>query len=176
MPTEAKKEAVADLADRMTRASIAVATDFRGLSVNQTTALRAQLRQVGVEYKVVKNRLAKIAADESGVTAYREILDGATGVVFGYDDVVAPAKVLDEFVKQMRVDLKIRNGVMDGRVISSAQIAELASLPPREELIAKLLGQMNAPIANLVGVLHGTIRGLPIVLQRRAEQLAGSEA
>ena len=176
MPTEAKKAAVTDLADRMTRASIAVATDFNGLTVNQTTALRSQLRQVGVEYKVVKNRLAKIAAEESGVSAYKEILEGATGVVFGYGDVVAAAKALDEYVKQSRVELKVRNGVMDGQVISSAQVTALAALPPRDELIAKLLGQMNAPIANLVGVLSGTLRGLAIVLQRRAEQLGGAEA
>jgi large subunit ribosomal protein L10 len=176
MPTEAKKESVKDLADRMSRASIAVATDFNGLSVNQTTALRAQLRQVGVEYKVVKNRLAKIAADESGVVAYREILEGATGVAFGYGDVVAAAKALDEYVKQSRVELKIRKGVMNGAVISPAQVQALAALPPREELLARLLGQMNAPISGLVTVLSGTIRGLAIVLQRRAEQLGGAEA
>lgn len=176
MPTEAKQETVKELADKMSRASIAVATDFNGLSVNQTTALRAQLRQVGVEYKVVKNRLAKIAADESGVTAYREILEGATGIVFGYSDVVAAAKALDEYVKQSRVDLKVRKGVMNGAVISPAQVTALAALPPREELIARLLGQMNAPITGLVTVLNGTIRALAIVLQRRAEQLGGAEA
>jgi large subunit ribosomal protein L10 len=176
MPTEAKKESVKDLADRMSRASIAVATDFNGLSVNQTTALRAQLRQVGVEYKVVKNRLAKIAAEESGVVAYKDILEGSTGVVFGYGDIVAAAKALDEYVKQSRVELKVRKGVMNGVVISPAQVQALAALPPREELLAKLLGQMNAPISGLVTVLSGTMRGLAIVLQRRAEQLGGAEA
>ena len=176
MPTEEKKETVADLADKMSRATIAIATGFNGLKVNQTTALRVQLRQVGSEYKVVKNRLALIAADQAGVPAFKQVLEGATGVVFGYGDVVAAAKALDEYIKQARVDLKVRSGVMNGALISPAQVAALASLPPREVLIARLLGQMNAPIAGLVHVLHGTIRGLAIVLQRRAEQLGGAEA
>jgi large subunit ribosomal protein L10 len=175
MPTEAKEAAVADLADRMSRSSIAIATDFSGLSVNQVTALRKQLRDAGVEYKVVKNRIAAIAAEQSGVPSFKEILEGATGVVFGYDDVVAAAKAVDEYVKQTRAELKIRNGVMNGALITPAQVSALAALPPKEQLVAKLLGQMNAPITGLVHVLNGTISGLAIVLQRRAEQL-GAEA
>ena len=174
MPTEAKEAAVADLADRMSRSSIAIATDFSGLSVNDITELRKRLREQGVEYKVVKNRIAAIAAVQSGIESFKEIFEGATGVVFGYDDVVAAAKVVDEYVKQTRVELKIRNGVMDGAVITPVQILALAALPPKDELIAKLLGQMNAPIAGLVHVLNGTISGLAIVLQRRAEQLGAA--
>ena len=175
MPTEEKQAAVAELADRIKRSTIAIATDFTGLSVNQITELRRQLRAAGVEYKVVKNRIASIAADEAGVPPFKEILEGATGIVFGYDDVAAAAKAVDDYVKQMRVDLKIRNAVMDGDVLTSAQVTALAALPPRDQLIARLLGQMNAPIAGLVRVLNGTISGLAIVLQRRAEQL-GAEA
>lgn len=175
MPTEAKVATVADLADRIKRSSIVIGTDFTGLNVNQITELRRQLRVAGVEYKVVKNRLAAIAADEADTAQFKEILEGATGVVFGYDDVVTAAKAVDDYVKQMRVDLKIRKGLMNGDVLSSAQVSALAALPPREQLIAMLLGQMNAPISGLVRVLNGTIRGLAIVLQRRAEQL-GAEA
>jgi large subunit ribosomal protein L10 len=175
MPTEEKDAAIADLQDRMSRSSIAIATDFSGLGVNEVTELRKQLRANGVEYKVVKNRLAKIAAERAGIDSFKEILEGATGIVFGYDDVVAAAKALDEYVKQTRAELKIRNGVMDGAVISPAQVSALAALPPKDQLVAKLLGQMNAPIAGLVHVLNGTISGLAVVLQRRAEQL-GAEA
>lgn len=171
MPTDEKEAAIVDLADRMSRSSIAIATDFSGLSVNQTTELRKQLRAAGVEYKVVKNRLAAIAAERAGIESFKEILELSTGVVFGYDDVVAAAKALDEYVKQSRVDLKIRKGVMDGAVITSAQISALAALPPKDQLVAMLLGQMNAPISGLVHVLNGTISGLAVVLQRRSEQL-----
>lgn len=174
MPTEAKKAAITDLADRMSRSTIAIATDFSGLSVNDVTELRKRLRENGVEYKVVKNRIAAIAASQSGIESFKEILDGSTGVVFGYNDVAAAAKAVDEYVKQTRVDLKIRNGVMDGIVISPAQVAALAALPPKDELVARLLGQMNAPISGLVHVLNGTISGLAIVLQRRAEQLGAA--
>jgi large subunit ribosomal protein L10 len=174
MPTEAKEAAVVDLANRMSRSTIAIATDFSGLSVNDVTELRKQLRAAGVEYKVVKNRIAAIAATQSGIEAFKEILEGSTGVVFGYDDVVAAAKAVDEYVKQTRVELKIRSGVMDGVVISPAQVLALAALPPKDQLVAKLLGQMNAPISGLLHVLNGTVSGLAVVLQRRAEQLGAA--
>ena len=171
MPTEAKREAVAELSERLRRAAIVIATDFSGLKVNQMTELRNRLREQGVEYRVVKNRIASIAAGESGVEAFRDILEGVTGVVLGYDDPIAAAKAVSDFVRQTRADLKVRKGVMDGALLSEAQVVTLAALPGRDELIARLLGQMNAPISGLVNVLSGPIRGLAIVLQRRAEQL-----
>ena len=171
MPTEAKREAVADLSERLRRAAIVIATDFSGLKVNQMTELRNRLREQGVEYRVVKNRIASIAAGESGVEAFHDLLEGVTGVVLGYDDPIAAAKAVSDFVRQTRADLKVRKGVMDGALLSEAQVVTLAALPGRDELIARLLGQMNAPISGLVNVLSGPIRGLAIVLQRRAEQL-----
>jgi large subunit ribosomal protein L10 len=175
MPTEAKREAVTELADRIARSTIIIATDFSGLGVNSLTELRRQLREAGVEYRVVKNRIAAIAAAEAGVEPFKDILEGATGVVFGYGDAVAAAKALDEFVKQTRSTMQIRSGIMDGQPITPAQVLALAALPPRDQLIARLLGQMNGPITGLVSVLSGTIRALAIVLQRRSEQL-GAEA
>ena len=169
---EAKEAAVIDLAGRISKATIAIATDFSGLSVNQITELRKQLRDLGIEYRVVKNRIAKIAAEQAGVDPFKDILEGSTGVVFGYGDVVAAAKALDSYVKQTRADLKLRNGVMDGLPLTAAQVSALAALPPKEQLVANLLGQMNAPITGFVTVLNGPIRGLAMVLQRRAEQLA----
>ena len=172
MPTEAKEAAVADLVGRITRSTIAIGTDFSGLTANQVTELRKQLREKGVEYRVVKNRIAAIAAEQAGIAPFKDILSGSTGVVFGYDDAATAAKAVDEYVKQTRADLKIRNGVMNGLPLTAAQVSALAALPPKDQLVAKLLGQMNAPITGLVTVLNGTIRGLAIVLQRRAEQLA----
>ncbi len=171
MPTEAKREAVADLAERLGKASIAIATDFSGLKVNQMTELRRQLREQGVEYRVVKNRIASIAAGDSGIEVFRDILEGSTGVVLGYDDPVAAAKAVSDYVRQTRADLKVRKGVMDGKLLSESQVVALAALPGKDELVARLLGQMNAPISGLVNVLSGPTRALAIVLQRRAEQL-----
>ena len=174
MPTQAKLDAVADLAERLRRASIVIATDFSGLKVDEMTELRRALREQGVEYKVVKNRIAAIAGTEAGVEAFRSVLEGATGVVIGYGDPVAAAKTLVEHARQARVDLTIRKGVMDVVLISEAQVNALAALPGKDQLVAQLLGQMNAPIAGLVNVLSGTMRGLAIVLQRRAESLAAA--
>lgn len=174
VPTEAKREAVADLAERLGKAAIVIATDFSGLKVNQMTELRHRLREQGVEYRVVKNRIASIAAGESGVEAFRDILEGSTGVVLGYDDPVAAAKAVSDYVRQTRAELKVRKGVMDGALITEAQVVALAALPGRDELVARLLGQMNAPISGLVNVLSGPVRGLAIVLQRRAEQLGAA--
>ena len=174
MPTEAKREAIADLTDKLGRAAITIATAFSGLSVNQMTELRRRLREVGVEYRVVKNRLAALAADGAGLELFKELLDGSTGVVIGYGEPVAAAKALDEFVKQTRSELKVRKGVMDGALITESQVAALAALPAKDQLLAMLLGQMNAPISGLVNVLTGPVRGLAIVLQRRAEQLGAA--
>ena len=174
MPTEAKRENVADLADRIKRSTIAIATDFSGLGVNQLTELRRRLREQGIEYRVIKNRLAALAATDAGVEQFRELLDGVTGIVFGYSEPEAAAKAVDQFVKQTRSPLRIRNGIMNGELLDAVQIGALAALPTRQELLARLVGQLNAPIAGLVHVLSGPMRGLAIVLTRRAEQLADS--
>lgn len=171
MPTEAKRQTVADLADRLGRSTIAIATDFTGLTVNEVTELRKRLREQGIEYRVVKNRLALLAADEAGQPLFRGMLEGSTAVAFGYEDVVAAAKILDGYIKETRSELKIRSGLMDGKLLTSAQLIALAALPPKNELVAKLLGQMNAPITGLATVLSGPVRALATVLQRRAEQL-----
>ena len=171
MPTPAKEEQIADLSDRIGRAVIAIATDFSGLKVNDLTELRRRLREQGVEYRVVKNRLAARAAGTPETEIYRDLLEGSTALAFGYDDPIAPAKVIDTFIKETRSALKVRNAVMDGKLLSDTQVAALASIPPKDELLAKLLGQMNAPITGLVTVLAGPVRALATVLQRRAEQL-----
>ncbi len=174
MPTDEKRENIADLAERIKRSTIAIATDFSGLGVNQLTELRRRLREQGMEYRVVKNRLAALAATQAGVEGFRELLDGVTGIVFGYGEPEAAAKAVDQYVKQTRSPLRIRNGIMEGEVLTAAQVNAIAILPSKLELRAMLLRQLNAPIVGLVNVLIGPVRGLAIVLQRRAEQLAGS--
>jgi large subunit ribosomal protein L10 len=174
MPTEAKHNIIEQLADRIRRSTIAIATGFEGLSSNQMTDLRKRLRDQGIELSVVKNRLALLAAQQAEDSVFPEILSGTTAVAFGYDDVVTVARTLDEYVKSTRAELVIRNGVMGGRLISNSQVSELATLPTRDVLIAKLLGQMKAPTSGLVNVLVGPLRGLTTVLQRRAEVLGGS--
>ena len=174
MPTEAKRESVADLVDRIKRSTIAIATDFSGLSVNQLTELRRRLREQGVEYRVVKNRLAARAAAEAGVEPFSERVEGAAGRVFGVCEPEGAAQGVRPAPKETRSSLRIRNGIMGGEVLTAAQVSTIAALPPRQELLAMLLRQLNAPVAGLANVLAGPIRGLAIVLGRRVEQMTGS--
>ena len=172
MPTEKKRDIVAVLTERFRECTVAIGTDFRGLSAKQMTELRQRRREKSVRYLVVKNRLALLAAKEAGMDVFAQLLEGSTGIAFGQGEPSEAAKAVDEYIKSTRSALVVRSAVMDGELLSAAQVAVLASLPSKQELLARLLGQMNAPIEGLVNVLSGPIRALAIVLQRRGEQLA----
>ncbi len=171
MPTDKKRQEVAELAERFQRSTIVIGTDFTSLPVNEMTDLRKRLREESVEYRVVKNRLALLAAREAGKEDLRQVFEGTTGLAIGYGDPLVVAKALDEHVKSTRSRLILRAALMDGTLYNTAQISALAALPSKDELLSRLLGQLQAPITQLVTVLNGTIKGLAVVLQRRAEQL-----
>ena len=172
MPTEAKRQAVAELAELIKGSTVAIATDFSGLSASHLTELRHRLREHSAQYRVVKNRLALLAAQEAGQEPFTHLLQRCTGIIFGHGEATATAKALDEFVKATRSTLVVRNGFMDGRLLTEQQVATLATLPSKDELISRFLGQLQAPIAGLLRVLTGPVQGLTILLQRRADQLA----
>jgi len=182
MPTERKIQQVAELKDRLGRCSITIATDPTGLSVNVMNDLRKMLRERNVEYRVVKNNLAYIAADESEIAELKEIIQGPTGLAFGYADPIEVARALEEFIRTSRSQLSIRGGLLEHRVLSSQEVSVLATLPPKDVLLAQLLGQLQAPIARFIGqlqapavglvtVLQGPLSGLSVVLQQRVQQL-----
>lgn len=171
MPTEAKERTIAELAETFGKAKVAIATNYSGMSVNQMTDLRRRLREQGAEFRVVKNRLALLAAKQAGSDLVPQLLEGVTGIAFGYDDPVSVAKALDEYIKATRASITIRSAIIDGEFYSAAQVTVLANVPPREELLARLVGGLNAPISRLVYALNGPVQGLAIVLQRRAEQM-----
>jgi len=173
MRREEKKGVVKELADKLSRCSIAITTDYRGLSVAEMTELRRQLRQAGIEYRVVKNTLVGFAAEQVGRAGLISIIEGPTAIAFSYGDVTTPAKVLLDYIRSSKSELKIRGGLLDQRVLSASEVATLASLPPREELVAKLLGAMQGNILSLVRVLNATIAGLLGVLSARMKQLEG---
>jgi len=174
VPTEAKAHDIAELADLFGKAKVAIATDFSGLSVNQMTDLRRRLREQGADFRVVKNRIALRAAREAGSDLAPELLAGVTGIAFGYDDPVAVAKVLGDYVKETRSLLKIRNGVVSGELYAPAQIVALANVPARDVLLGRLVSQLNSPIVRLVWALNSSVQGLATVLHRRAEQLGSA--
>ncbi|BDF59509.1 50S ribosomal protein L10 [Christensenellaceae bacterium] len=166
---QSKQAAVADVVDKMKRAQCMIVLDYRGLTVEEVTNLRSQFRQAGVEYKVIKNNMLKRAADELKIEGVDEYFKGPSAVAFGYEDPVAPAKILCKFVKDAN-KTEIKGGILDGKVMDAAGITNLSKLPSKEELIAKMLGSMNAPVTNFVGVLAAIPRGLVCALNAIAQQ------
>jgi large subunit ribosomal protein L10 len=173
MRKEEKKEAVTELARRLSGCNVAVTTDYRGLSVAEMTELRRRLRQEGIEYRVIKNTLARFAAEQAGKEGLTTIIEGPTAIAFGYGDVAAPAKALVDYIRSSKSELKIRGGLLDRRVLSAAEVATLATLPPKDELIAKLLAGMQANILALVNVLNANITSFLNLLNARMKQLEG---
>ena len=170
MPTPKKESQVEDIKSRLSRSSIAIATGYQGMSASNMTDLRARLREQGIEYRVIKNTLALRAASELGNEGVDRVLLGPTAIAFGYGEATDAAKGLNTYIITSRLPLVIHGAVMDGQVLSGDQVVSLATLPPRDELLARLLGQMQAPITGLVTVLSAPLRGLVTVLQRVSEQ------
>lgn len=175
MPTAQKAQAIDVLADNFQRAQLVVLANYRGLSVGQLQELRGNLRESNAEFTIAKNTLTRIASERVGIEIAPEHLEGPTALMFAYEDVVAPAKALTDFVRSSRV-LELKTGVMEGQTLDASQIDALASLPPREELQAKLVGLLAGPMTRLVGVLGGPSRSVAYLLNARAEQLGGGEA
>lgn len=171
----AKAVVVEEMKEKLQSAQGAVFVGFSGLSVADVTKLRRKFREGGVEYKVVKNTLTRIAADELGFNDLDAVLEGPTAIAYSAEDTVAPAKILKDFIKETKTEaLTVKAGIADGQVIDAAAVEALASLPSREELLAKLVGSMQAPISGLVNVLQGNIRNMVYVLDavraKKAEQ------
>lgn len=173
MRLEEKKQAVNELAQKLERSSIVITTNFRGLSVAEMTELRRRLRQEEIEYRVIKNTLAHFAAEQAGKEGLISIIEGPTAIAFGYGNVVAPAKALIDYIRSAKSELRISGGLLEQRVLSASEVATLATLPPKEVLIAKLLSGMQGSILALVNVLNANITGLVSLLVARRKQLEG---
>ena len=145
----AKKETLVQAAaEKFESAASVVIVDYRGLTVEEVTNLRKQLRDAGVEMKVIKNSILSRAAKKVGLDGLDEVFTGPTAVAFSNDDVVAPAKIIDEFAKDAKA-LEIKGGVIEGKVSSVEQITALAKLPNREGLLSMLLSGLQAPVRNV---------------------------
>ncbi len=164
-----KQESVAEVAEKMKRSQSMIMLDYRGLTVEQVTNLRNTFRAANVEYRVIKNNMLLRAAQSIGVEGAEDIFKGPTAVAFGYDDAVAPAKILTKFIKDVK-KTEIKGGILEGKVLDASGVENLAKLPSKEELIAKMLGSMNAPITNFVGVLAAVPRSLVCALNAIREQ------
>ena len=169
-------QVVEALAEKFDGSTIVISTSYTGLPVDEMTALRRALREAGVEYRVVKNTLASLAADKAGKPAIKDSISGQTGVALGYGEPTEPAKALTAFIRTSRSNLVIQGGELDGRALTAEDVERLAAMPGREELIATLLMRMNSPISGLVNVLNGPLAGLARVLQGHIDNIQQAEA
>lgn len=172
---EEKAVLIDELRERLRGTDLVIVTDYRGLTVPQMQALRRELRAAGGQFRVAKNTLLRLAAEREGQPDLAPLLQGPTGIAFADGDMVTVAKAVTTFARSADA-LEVRGGLMNGQAIDAAGVAALASLPSREELLAKMLGSMQAPATQLVGVLSGVTRSLAYVLQARADQLQQAES
>lgn len=177
VPTDAKRDQVKQLQDKLERSAITVTTGYSGMPAASMTDLRQRLRAVGVELVVVKNTLLSLAAEAAQRPQVKEILQGPTAVAFGFQDPVAAAKALQDYIRTSRLPLTIQGAVLGaGPALPASEVERLAALPPKPQLVANLLGQLQMPIASLLSVLNGPLRGLDNLLQARIRQMESAPA
>ncbi|RMG21731.1 MAG: 50S ribosomal protein L10 [Deltaproteobacteria bacterium] len=172
MNRQEKQQFIDEMHEKLGKAEAALVVTFSGLNVAQATDLRAKFREAGVEYRVVKNTLAKIALKDTDKEPLEEHFTGPNAVILGYDDVVAPAKILAEFLKddEVKDKIQIKGGVVQGKAVGVDGIEALAKMPGLDELRAKLAALINTPATNLVRLLGTPGTQLAQVLKAKSEK------
>nr|MBA3529817.1 50S ribosomal protein L10 [Propionibacteriaceae bacterium] len=163
---------IGELADQLQRSQLTIVTDYRGLTVTDLQNLRSTLRPLNAEFRVAKNTLTAIAAEQVGIDVMRPVLEEPTALVFAFEDIVSVSKAVNDFVRTSRI-LKVRGGVLQNKLLNAADVEAIATLPSKQELQGKLLGLFVSPMSRFVGVLSGPSRSLAYVINARAEQLGG---
>ena len=166
---EAKKALVADLNEKIAGSLAGVVVAYNGISVADDTKLRKELREAGVHYMVVKNTMLRRAAEKVGLNGLDSVLEGATALAVSPTDHVAAAKILCEYAEKSK-NFEIKAGFVEGKAIDAKEVQELAKMPPKEVLVAKVLGGLNAPISGFANVLSANLRGLVVALNAIAEK------
>lgn len=171
MIREKKEGIINEMAGNLGKCAVAIVTDYRGISAKEMVQLRRQLHQQDIEYKVVKNTLVRFAAEKAGIKGLDEFFSGPMAIAIGFGDPVKPAKIINDHIKATNSLLKIKGGVLGGRILMAADIVSLANVPSREVLLAQLLGDLRSPIQSLHFVLSAPIRGLANVLKAKVKQM-----
>ena len=170
---EKKKQIIDGLEETFSKCSIAILTDYRGLATSEMTKLRRKLQDSGNNYQVVKNTLARFAAERLDWEDPTSSFEGPIAIAFGYGDIAKTAKILVDYIREIKENLSIKGGFLGHRRLTAEEVVTISTLPPREILLAKVLGQMKSPISALVGCLTTPMRGFIGVLQARMQQLEG---
>ena len=172
MLREKKAQIMDQLQEIFSTCSIGVFADYKGLKGTEMTKLHRNLREQGFEYKVVKNTLARFAAERAGKSELASFFDGPTSIAFSYGDMIKLAKIMAEYITSKEA-INIKGGFLSDRLLTANDIVTLSKLPPREILLAKVVGGMQSPIVILLSHLAAPMRGLANVLQARIQQLEG---
>lgn len=169
-----KEASIAELRQDFQGAQIAVLANNQGLSVAQVTRLRKQLREAGVKFKVAKNTMIRIAANQEGIQGLDKYLEGPTMVAFSADP-VTPAKLLTEFLtKEKNAKLELKAALLNGQVFEADKIKAIAELPPREHLIAQVIAGVQSPLVGVVSAVNGILSGVVYAVDARLRQLEGA--
>jgi len=174
MSIEAKQKKgkiIEEIKEAFLKCNVGILTDYRGLKNSEITALRRKLQESSAGYKVVKNTLARFAAEQIDRSEITGSFEGPVAIVFGYDDLSQPAKVLADYIRTSKLEIPVKGGFIGDRVLTAEEVSSLASLPSKEVLVAKVLGTMQSPFYALVGTLSNPLRGMVGVLQARIKQL-----
>ena len=174
MPTKRKIDIVEKLTEMLAESKFLIATDYRGLTVAELSELRRQLRDIGIEYHVVKNNLIRFAAEKTGKQGLSGLMKGPVALVFGHDDITQPAKVIADYARVSKTSIKVTGGFLEDRVLTATDVARLATMPPIEVLRANLLGTLQGPLYALQTVLSANVHSLYAVLNARIQQLGGT--
>jgi large subunit ribosomal protein L10 len=181
LPSNKKVETLADLKERLTSSDFLISTGFTGLNVATMTEFRRKLQAQGLEYRVVKNTLASLAAEEIGRPEVKQILAGPSGLVMGRGDPAEAAKLLTDHIRASRIAMPVHGAMVEGQLLTAQEVTALANMPPRPVIMAQLMGQIagvaarvvrsvNGPAQGLAMTLSGPGRGVATVLQRNVEK------
>jgi len=173
MSREKKAQIIERLQDEIANCNIGILTDYRGLTTLEITALRRRLQEIGSKYQVIKNTLARFAAERTDRNDLVDSFEGPVAIAFGYDSLSEPARVIAEYIRSSGASVSIKGGFLADRILTAEDVTNLSTLPSREVLLAKVVGGMKSPFWALVGCLASPLRGLTGVLQARIKQLEG---
>lgn len=175
MATKAfKNTKVEEIKESISKAKVAIVSDYRGLSVAEITNLRRRLQKEDGDYTVVKNTLVKLAIKDTKFEGLEEFLKGPSAIAFGFGDEVAPAKVILQYLKEAKKTNEVKGGVLDGKIISAGDVKVISNLPSKQELLAKIMGSLNSPAQGLANTVNGVARALVYAMEEVRKQKESS--
>ena len=173
MPTEKKKQLIDSFEKSFSESNSGIMTDYRGLKTSEVVALRRKFREAGVEFHVVKNTLARIAAEKAGKDQLTSLFEGPLAIAFVKDDISVSAKILTDHIAATKIALTIKGGFLGNKLLTPREVSTIATLPSKKVLLGKVMGGIQGPLYALMNQVNAPLRGLVTVLQGRIKQLEG---